>query len=222
MDIQSRLTAFAKLGAGWVMWLLVALSIVTVAIALERAYVFLSRRDNARSLREDLLRLLKKGDVSGAQKRLSESKSYEAEIVASALSMSEHGVEAMEQRLQGEKTLARASMERNLAFLGTVGNNAPFIGLLGTVIGIINAFAALSAESLNASNTVMSEVGEALVATAIGLLVALPAVVFYNYYQRVIRGRLVWADAMGHDVIGYVVSGGAAEPSNTEVAAEEE
>ena len=99
---------------------------------------------------------------------------------------------------------SRAAMERNLAFLGTVGNNAPFVGLLGTVIGIIRAFAALDQDNLDATGAVMAEVGEALVATAIGLLVALPAVVFYNYYQRVIRGRLVWADAMGRDVVGFV------------------
>ena len=207
MDIQERLTAFAMLGAGWVMWLLVALSIVVVAIALERAYVLIARRDDSRSLRDDLLRFLSKGDLTGAEKRLSESKSYEAEIVRGALSVSDQGVDAMEQRLQGEKTLARASMERNLAFLGTVGNNAPFIGLLGTVIGIIRAFAALNQDNLSATGQVMAEVGEALVATAIGLLVAIPAVMAYNYYQRVIRGRLVWADAMGHDVIGFVVGG---------------
>lgn len=204
MDIQERLTAFAMLGAGWVMWLLVALSIVTVAIAIERAYVFFARRDDSRSLREDLQRLLSKGDVSGAQARMKQSKSFEAEVVSAALAITDQGAHAVEQRLEGEKVVARASMERNLAFLGTVGNNAPFVGLLGTVIGIIRAFAALDQNDLDATGAVMAEVGEALVATAIGLLVALPAVVFYNYYQRVIRGRLVWADAMGRDVVGFV------------------
>ncbi len=204
MDIQERLTAFAMLGAGWVMWLLVALSIVVLAIALERAYVLFSRRDNNRTLREDLLRLLDKGDLSGASARMKQSKSYEAEIVSAALDTAGQGAHAVEQRLEGEKILARSSMERNLAFLGTVGNNAPFVGLLGTVIGIIRAFAALDQGNLDATGSVMAEVGEALVATAIGLLVALPAVVFYNYYQRVIRGRLVWADAMGRDVLGHV------------------
>lgn len=209
MDIQERLTAFAMLGAGWVMWLLVALSIVAVAIALERAYVFFSRRDDTRTLREDLQRFLGKGDVTGARARMQQSKSFEAEIVGSALGVVEQGAHAVEQRLEGEKVVARAAMERNLAFLGTVGNNAPFVGLLGTVIGIIRAFAALDQENLDATGTVIAEVGEALVATAIGLLVALPAVVFYNYYQRVIRGRLVWADAMGRDVLGYAGSEGA-------------
>ena len=224
MDIQERLTAFAMLGAGWVMWLLVALSIVALAIALERAYVFFARRDDARTLREDLQRLLGNHDVAGAQARMKQSKSFEAEVVGAALDVVNQGAHAVEQRLEGEKVVARAAMERNLAFLGTVGNNVPFVGLLGTVIGIIRAFAALDQENLDATGTVIAEVGEALVATAIGLLVALPAVVFYNYYQRVIRGRLVWADAMGRDVLGFAgaedVSPGPVEESDKAKAKE--
>ncbi len=92
-------------------------------------------------------------------------------------------------------------MERNLAFIGTVGNNAPFVGLLGTVIGIIRAFQALDESQGQVSEGLMAEVGEALVATAIGLLVALPAVAAYNFFQRVIKGRLAWSDALGHDIL---------------------
>ena len=103
MDIQERLTAFAMLGAGWVMWLLVALSIVTVAIAIERAYVFFARRDDSRGLREDLQRFLGKGDVAGAQARVGQSKSFEAEVVGAALGIVDQGAHAVEQEAdQGE------------------------------------------------------------------------------------------------------------------------
>ena len=95
-------------------------------------------------------------------------------------------------------------MERNLAFLGTVGNNAPFVGLLGTVIGVIQAFHALDQSGGQATAGVMATVGEALVATAIGLLVALPAVAFFNYFQRVIRYRLTWADVLGRDLLAHL------------------
>ena len=110
----------------------------------------------------------------------------------------------MEESLNGERLLAKSRMERNLAFLGTVGNNAPFVGLLGTVIGIIRAFQALNESQGQVSTGLMAEIGEALVATAIGLLVALPAVAAYNTFQRIIRGRLVWADSMGRDVLEYM------------------
>jgi biopolymer transport protein ExbB len=97
-------------------------------------------------------------------------------------------------------------MERNLAFLGTVGNNAPFVGLLGTVIGIIRAFQELNQSQGQVSAGLMAQIGEALVATAIGLLVALPAVAFFNLFQRVIKTRATRADALGREVLAYMKS----------------
>ena len=209
MDIQERLTAFANLGAGWVMWLLVLLSVVSLAIILERAYYFFTSSDDGSTLQAKLRKMLGVGDVEGAQAALAQSPSFQARIVASALEVAADGPESVEERLASERVVAKARMERNLAFLGTVGNNAPFVGLLGTVIGIIRAFQALDASQGQVSDTLMTEIGEALVATAIGLLVALPAVAMYNIFQRVIKGRLVWADALGRDVLAHL----KAEPS---------
>lgn len=204
MNIQERLTAFAMLGAGWIMWLLVALSVIGLAVVLERAYYLFASRDDIGSLRDELRKLLGQGDVAGAKKRLAASKSFEAGIAHSGLEAAEDGAKSVEERLGGARVLAKARMERNLAFLGTVGNNAPFVGLLGTVIGVIKAFQALDESAGQVSEGLMTEIGEALVATAIGLLVALPAVAFYNYYQRVIKGRLSWADALGHEVLAHM------------------
>ncbi|MFT5356349.1 MAG: biopolymer transport protein ExbB/TolQ [Polyangiales bacterium] len=206
MDIQERLTAFAMLGAEWVMWLLILLSVVCVAIILERAYYFFSSRDDARALQALLRGKLKEGDTKGAASALKKSASFEARVALAALEVIPSGAEAVEERIRGERIMAKAEMERNLAFLGTVGNNAPFVGLLGTVIGIIQAFAALNASQGQVTTDLMATVGEALVATAIGILVALPAVAAYNYYQRVIKGRLVWADALGSDVLVHLRS----------------
>jgi biopolymer transport protein ExbB len=94
-------------------------------------------------------------------------------------------------------------MERNLALLGTLGNNAPFVGLLGTVIGIVRAFRELENSAGQVSAGLIAEVCEALVATAIGLLVALPAVACFNLYQRVIRARLGRAQTLCHEVMAY-------------------
>ncbi|MEM6959779.1 MAG: MotA/TolQ/ExbB proton channel family protein [Myxococcota bacterium] len=198
------MTAFAMLGAEWVMWLLILLSIFCVAIILERAYYFFASRDDAQKLREAVRKRLDDGDVTGASKVLEVSPSFEARIALSALSIAESGADSVEERLRGEKVVAKARMERNLAFLGTVGNNAPFVGLLGTVIGIIQAFQALNDSQGQVTTGLMATVGEALVATAIGILVALPAVAAYNYYQRVIKARLVWADALGSDVLSHL------------------
>lgn len=204
MDIQERLTAFAMLGAGWVMWLLVVLSVVGLAIILERAYYFFSSRGDVRGLQDKLRKHLHEGELDKAKTLMNAERGAEARVVAAGLAAAADGPASAEEAMAGERGLARASMERNLAFLGTVGNNAPFVGLLGTVIGIIRAFQALHESAGQVSEGLMAEIGEALVATAIGLLVALPAVAAYNIFQRVIKGRLVWADAMGRDLLSYL------------------
>ena len=97
-------------------------------------------------------------------------------------------------------------LERGLVFLGTLGNNAPFIGLFGTVLGIMRAFKDLAANTTEGSAAVMAGIAEALVATAVGLLVALPAVAIFNAFQRSIKRRLVLSDAVGHVVLSHAKS----------------
>jgi biopolymer transport protein ExbB len=206
MDIQQRLTAFALLGATWVMWLLVALSVLGVAIMLERAYFLAVTRDNIDVLRKDLLEHLRRGDLNGARKRLQSSKSFEASFAIAGLDSAADGAAAASERIQGEEKIARLRMERNLAFLGTVGNNAPFVGLLGTVLGIIRAFHSLDQSQGKVTAGLMADIGEALVATAIGIMVALPAVAAFNYFQRVIKARISRGGALGSDVVSHLLS----------------
>ncbi|QQR89230.1 MAG: MotA/TolQ/ExbB proton channel family protein [Myxococcales bacterium] len=206
MNIQERMTAFAMLGAGWVMWFLVGLSVICVAIVIERAFFFWGSRENLSSLKQDLFRFLKERDLQGARARLEASRSFEARIVTAGLNSSEDGADSAEERMAGESSFAKLQMERYLAFLGTVGNNAPFVGLLGTVIGVIRAFQSLEQTAGQVSEGLMSEIGEALVATAIGILVALPAVAFFNLFQRVVKSRLAQADSLGREVLAYLRS----------------
>lgn len=213
MDIQERLTAFAMLGAEWIMWLLVGLSIVVVAIVFERAYYLFLKRDNIETLKQDLIARLRRGDRTGTEKRLEESKSWEARIALAGLAAADDGPASAEEQMNGEAGLAKLAMERNLAFIGTVGNNAPFVGLLGTVIGIIQAFHELDQSGGQVSAGLMASVGEALVATAIGLLVALPAVAAFNFFVRLIRARIARGNALGSTVLAYLKStrGGVAD-----------
>jgi biopolymer transport protein ExbB/TolQ len=99
------------------------------------------------------------------------------------------------------KSRLRLEMERNLGVLGTLGNNAPFIGLFGTVLGIIKAFADLSRNQGGGAATVMSGISAALVATAVGLMVAIPAVVAFNYFQTRVRRALGRVDAVAHLIL---------------------
>jgi biopolymer transport protein ExbB len=204
VNIQDKLTGFAMLGATWVMWVLVGLSVGGLAVALERAIYLLRTSDNVRRLKTDLLALLKGRDVTSARERLALSPSFEAQIAAAGLAEPEDGAASAEERIAGATQLAKLRMEKRLAFLGTLGNNAPFIGLLGTVIGIIRAFHELNESAGKVTAGLMSEVGEALVATAIGILVALPAIAAFNMFQRVIKARLAHADALSREVMAYL------------------
>lgn len=212
MDIQERLTAFAMLGAGWVMWLLVGLSILCLAIILERAYFFFQTRDDLTKLSDSLLAKLRAGDVDGARTTMKASPSVEALVALAGLDSVEDGHASAGTRMAKETQLGRLAMERNLAFLGTVGNNAPFVGLLGTVIGVIRSFHELNESGGAVSGDLMAEVGEALVATAIGLIVALPAVAAYNYFLRVIKTRVSRGEALGKEVLAYLESTRKATP----------
>jgi biopolymer transport protein ExbB/TolQ len=204
MDIQQKLTGFAMMGATWIMWVLIGLSIGGIAVALERAIYLIRTSENVRRLKLQILALLRGGDVEGARARLRQSPSHVAGIIAAGLEDPSDGTASAEERMSGAMQLAKLRMERRLAFLGTLGSNAPFIGLLGTVIGIIRAFHELNEAAGKVTAGLMAEVGEALVATAIGILVALPAIAFFNAFQRVIKARLARAEAFGKEVLAFL------------------
>jgi biopolymer transport protein ExbB/TolQ len=210
--LQRLMTNF---GAGWVMWLLIGLSVITVAIMLERAWFYWSLRDEIGKLARGLRERLRNEDLDGAQKMLEASPSAEAAVVVAGLLEADRGARAAEEAMQGAQALQRMKLERRLAFLGTLGNNAPFIGLFGTVIGVVEAFEALGKPSavvatakdsaFSAPTEVMAAIAEALVATAVGLAVAIPAVAMYNYYQRMSRSILANTDALSHVLLAHLV-----------------
>ncbi|HET7540662.1 MAG TPA: MotA/TolQ/ExbB proton channel family protein [Polyangiaceae bacterium] len=207
MELFERLSGLTQLGSLWILWLLVGLSVLALTVAIERMVLFFSSRDDVLGLRREVRGLLSDGNVVLARRRLEHSPSFEARVAAAGLD-SENAASA-EERMRGEQQVARLTMERNLAFLGTLGNNAPFIGLLGTVIGIVRAFRELSHSKGQVSAALMAEIGEALVATAIGLLVALPAIALFNLFQRTIRVRLSRAEALSGEVLAHLKSSAA-------------
>ncbi|MCB9584360.1 MAG: MotA/TolQ/ExbB proton channel family protein [Polyangiaceae bacterium] len=209
MRIERIVSSLTGLGASWVLWLLVVLSLVALAVVIERAVFFSSSRDDVDKLRAEVLKRLKAGEVKLALRRLEESPCPEAGILRAGLASGQRQElerEAVSERVAAEAERSRLAMEKNLAFLGTVGSNAPFVGLLGTVIGIIRAFHELDASAGKLSSGLMAEIGEALVATAAGLLVALPAIAFFNLFQRLIRARLGRAEALSRDALAELGS----------------
>lgn len=194
-------TSFAMLGAEWVMWVLVALSFVSVSIILERARYYRTLRADLGELALRLNERLRARDEAGALELLKGSPAPAALVARTGLRELSRGAEAVSCVMASTLARVRAELERRLAFLNTVGNNAPFVGLFGTVIGIIQAFdalkpqpgvrgAAAAAAAASATGRVMGTISEALVATAIGLLVAIPAVAAYNFFQRKIKAMM--------------------------------
>ena len=204
MNIEATLNGLVALGATWVLWLLLALSVLAVAVMLERLTFFLRTRVDAAALRVELNRGLASRQLAHVERLLRASNSLEAQIVAAGIGAS--SAPEAEQRMAAEAQLQRLRSEHNLAFLGTLGNNAPFIGLLGTVLGIIGAFHQLNQARGQITAGLMAQIGEALVATAVGLVVALPAVATYNAFQRSIQVRLNRGDALGRELLAYLLT----------------
>ena len=213
MNIE-RIQHVANYGPRWVLWILIIASVIALAIVIERAIVLLSSRDNVLKLRRELRALLGQQDLAGARKRLDASPSFEASIARAGLDAD--GAASAEERMRSEQQVARITLERHLGFLGTLGSNAPFVGLLGTVIGIVRAFRKLAESTGQVSAGLLSEIGEALIATAIGILVAIPAVVFFNFFQRAIKARLGQSEALRHEVLAYLKAGAQTRAADAE------
>jgi biopolymer transport protein ExbB/biopolymer transport protein TolQ len=185
VDIVKYLLQFAMLGSSWVMYLLLGLSVFSIGTMIERAIYFYRKGSDGDELGDQLCDFLEQGEKEKAQKLLRQSKTVEAEVLRASLRWAVGGPETLQAAIDGEMTKRRRDLERGMTFLGTLGNNAPFIGLLGTVIGVIVAFADLGEGSGSAQiGKVMSGIAEALVATGVGLFVAIPAVVGFNIFQK--------------------------------------
>jgi len=187
MDLSARFLSLALGGAGWVLWLLIALSVISLAIALERLWYFRTHRVQKATLLADMQALLRER-ATVDREGLAPPR---ADIAAAA---------------EGAKAREKLRLERNLAFLATLGSNAPFVGLFGTVLGIIKAFHDLAGSQAGGPSVVMAGISEALVATAVGLMVAIPAVAAFNYFNRRVRAFMCKVDWAAHLAIAELKS----------------
>ena len=156
-----------------------------------------------------------------ASTKLEAKSAYRAIVDDALLAQDQHGklTDPIDQHDWMANSLARsqgsigARLGEGLAFLATVGSTAPFIGLFGTVVGIYRALIKIGSSGEASINTVAGPVGEALIMTALGLVVAVPAVLAYNWLIR--RNKSIMEDlaAFTNDLHGYLMSGGAVKPS---------
>ncbi len=171
MSHMGLVKAFAETGGDWVIHLLVLASIVSLGVIIERVLVYRARR-------------VVPG--SAAERELSDA-------IARAVAAGDSPRDAVGAAV----VLERRELERRLVLLNTLGNNAPFLGLLGTVLGVVRAFHDLAFASGAGPEAVMQGLSEALVATAIGILVALPCVIAYNLLSKTVEDRVADAEIAG-------------------------
>ena len=169
--------------AEWVLWLLIALSILSVGVMIERFWFYQRHGVSVDAVRRTLVEHLDKGDYEGATKFLQAFDSLETNVVLFGLRDYRKGADSVEDLIAGALRTEKGRYEKRLNILATIASNAPFIGLFGTVLGIIRAFSDLSENLGEASGSVMAGISEALIATAVGLLVAIPAVVAFNFFK---------------------------------------
>ena len=194
---------FTRAGAEWVMYVLAALSVASVAVILERALFF---RRQGRSRAETVIPLLAHGRLDQALLEVEDQSGLEAQVIRAAVDAASGGPASVAEVVACTIRRERAAADRGLGFLGTLGSNAPFLGLFGTVVGIIKAFADLGIGTAKGAGAaaVMSGLSEALVATAVGIFVAIPAVVAFNGFNRRLKGAIARAEAIAHALASYL------------------
>lgn len=205
MTVTELFLKFALLGAEWVMYVLIACSVLSVTIIIERMVFFSKLRGDFGEFISELTSRLNSSDPHDKTAAWCAGQSLiEAQVAAVGLEGSNRPIKSAEDSMTATIISARTRLDKGLAVLGTLGNNTPFIGLFGTIIGIIQAFHALAVSKTQGPEVVMASISEALVATAVGLMVAIPAVIAYNSFQRATKLRITNSEAVARIVSTYL------------------
>ncbi len=195
-NLVEELLKITLFGTEWVLWLLILLSVLSLFVVIERFIFFMRIRLNFTIFSHDYIEYLIAGKTEEAEKLCRDHLSFESEMALQGFKNKAKGIQAMEESMAAYLVGSRQKLDKGLVILGTLGNNAPFIGLFGTVLGIIQAFHDLAQNPDGGTSVVMSGISEALIATAVGLLVAIPAVIFYNAFQRKVKQHMSNAQAL--------------------------
>ena len=191
-------------GSEWVMIVLLMLSVISLAVIIERALYFMRRRQQLLIIDTAVRPLINRDNRDQLKETI--DRLADPTLVA-AVAAPERDRAATEKVVSSVLGRERLTLEKRLTFLGTLGNNAPFIGLFGTVLGIIRAFRDLSQGSMAGHTAVMAGISEALVATAVGLFVAIPAVIAFNYFQKQVERTLSVTESLAQGVLATIPEG---------------
>jgi len=205
---------------------LIGCSIVTLAIVLERAWYFWKRSGNPDETLEKTAAKIRAGQMKEAKWTCESSSHPLGQVAAAVFRVGRRQGEGYEEKMQVELSQQKLLFERNLNILGTMAAIAPLIGLLGTVWGIMRAFHDMAVTGSAAPTVVAAGVAEALITTAAGLIVAVPALVLYNHFSGRLNVMLTVAENYARKIHGIIVDdedpteGSAGEPRDQKRASE--
>jgi biopolymer transport protein ExbB/TolQ len=197
-DLWHHMGLFAKL----IVAVMGVMSVASLVVMAERLIVFNKSRSESRNFAERMANILSKGDLNtAANTKMGDKVGHLGRVIGAGLAAfrltptkdKDMQVESVARALERQAQREVQSLKRGLGLLATVGSTAPFVGLLGTVMGIVNAFQSMAISGSGGLGTVSAGIAEALITTAFGLLVAIPAVMAYNYLQG-------WVDARAVDI----------------------
>lgn len=177
-----------------VMVVILLCSVVTFGFIFERAVYFWNRRADPKEFHRQLTEKVRAGGAKEAVWLCAANQHPSGAVSAAVLHSAHLPADAIDEKLQIALSEQRLALERNLGVIGTMGNTAPLIGLLGTVWGIMRAFHDMAQTGSAGPSVVAAGVAEALFTTAAGLMVAVPAVIVYNHFVRRISVMLTVAE----------------------------
>ncbi len=194
----------ALLGDTWVIGLLILASVVSIGVMFERWMVFRKNRGDLSALMDGLAASLENHDIPGAVALAENSKRVEARVALAGLRNYQKGAPAVEEVMASRWLREKLEHEKYLIILGTLGNNAPFVGLFGTVLGVIKAFNDLGMTGQSGVSVVMAGISSALIATAFGILVAIPAVIANNFFLTRLGEIQTNTDSLSRILLAYL------------------
>ena len=206
--LVQRLLSLPVFRSEWVLWLLLGLSLLSVAVMVERWFFYRRRKTNFEAVKDEFTKDLDKGDFDAAAKLLAKHNAMETNVTLAGLRGYDKGPESVDELLAGALSRSKSEYERRLSILATLASNSPYIGLFGTVLGFVHSFKEMSKDITNASAGVMSGIAEALIATAVGLLVAIPAVVAYNVFKGMVKDAVTNTDGLTRVLMAELKSAG--------------
>ncbi|HLH35262.1 MAG TPA: MotA/TolQ/ExbB proton channel family protein [Alloacidobacterium sp.] len=215
LDLWNNMGNLAKA----VVIILFIMSIWSLAVMIDRWLYFSAARKQSREFAPRVAGALKEGKLDEAVKVADRNKkSHLAEVVTAGLqefrnygsggAVTEEQIESSKRALERAEAIVHAKLKRGLGGLATIGSTAPFIGLFGTVVGILNAFRQIATQKTSGIGAVAGGISEALVTTAFGLLVAIPAVMTFNYFTNKVEAFDVEMDNSSSELIDYFLKQG--------------